>query len=361
MKQFEHRIAPSLIIAFPAVCRPHIFKDESAPVFDRRKKDHPLSVTLPDPSLSGVNTAPSGSGSAPELFVTRLIERLSGRRLETCDDDLAIEEPLEIQIVSGAMDARETKTISITMRTPGHDRELAAGFLAGEGLLRSLAQLESVAARGPRFGPRELQNSVQVVVRPGVSLDLKRLERNCYTTSSCGVCGKTSMEALKLNFFPKVPPSGWQVDEHIIRTLPDRLREAQDVFQHTGGLHAAGLFTPEGEAIVIREDVGRHNAVDKVIGTQFLGGHYPLPEAILVVSGRASFELMQKALAAGTPMLVAVGAPSSLAVEVAERFGATLIGFTKPGGFNIYAGRERVRLETAPSLYKSRSAHSSAA
>ena len=315
----------------------------------------PLSPPLSNAMLNGMNTDPGCSEAPPALFVTRPIARLRGDNLESCSDDLAIEEPLEIQVVSGREDAREAKTISITMRTPGHDRELAAGFLVGEGLLRRLDELEGVSKQGPRFGPGKLQNSVQVSLRPGVTLNLKRLERNCYTTSSCGVCGKTSMEALRLNFFPKLEMTEWQVDEEVIRTLPERLREAQDVFQHTGGLHAAGLFTAEGRAIVVREDVGRHNAVDKVIGAQFLEGAGLLGDRVLVVSGRASFELMQKALAAGIPMLVAVGAPSSLAVQVAEKFGATLIGFTKPGGFNIYNGPERVRFPAAASPYEYRS------
>jgi FdhD protein len=253
---------------------------------------------------------------------------------------VALEEPLEMQVAFGPDAAREVKTISITMRTPGHDCELAAGFLVGEGLLRSRDQVGG-------FGGDGLGNSVRVELRPGVPLALQRLERNCYTTSSCGVCGKTSMDALALNFFPPLPAPEWQAGEQIIRSLPARLREAQDIFRHTGGLHAAGLFTPEGEPIAVREDVGRHNAVDKVIGAQFLAGRGLLSRTILVVSGRASFELMQKALAGGVPMLVAVGAPSSLAVQVAERFGATLIGFTKSSGFNIYTGSARVRKEPA--------------
>jgi FdhD protein len=169
------------------------------------------------------------------------------------------------------------------------------------------------------------------------------------------------MEALRLNFFPNLPDAQWQVDEQVIRRLPERLREAQDVFQHTGGLHAAGLFTVDGQPVVVREDVGRHNAVDKVIGTQFLAGNGLMHDSILVVSGRASFELMQKALAAGIPMLVAVGAPSSLAVQVAEKFGATLIGFTKPNGFNIYTGSARVRFPAAHSPHEYRSALASPA
>jgi len=297
---------------------------------------------------------------SPPLFLSRPIERLSGSGLERCSDDLALEEPLDIQVMFGPANAREAKTISITMRTPGHDRELAVGFLVGEGLLCSLDQIEDVASRGPRVGAGTMQNSVRVTLRPGVAIDLKRLERNCYTTSSCGVCGKTSIEALKLNFFPGLPRPEWQVDERVIRELPARLREAQDVFQHTGGLHGAGLFTPDGRPVVVREDVGRHNAVDKVIGSQFLQGRGLLSGYLLVVSGRASFELMQKALASGIPMLVAVGAPSSLAVQVAEKFGATLVGFTKPTGFNIYTGPDRVRAN-APIRYENWVANASRA
>jgi FdhD protein len=299
-----------------------------------------------------INADAGGKLPSPHL-VSRAVERLSARGLDEVTDDLAVEEPLDMQVEFGPADGREVKTISITMRTPGHDRELAVGFLVGEGLLRSLDQVESVSGQGPRFGASGVQNGVRVALRPGVALDLKRLERNCYTTSSCGVCGKTSMEALKLNFFPALADSDWQVSEQVVRSLPDRLREAQEVFEQTGGLHAAGLFTPRGRAIIVREDVGRHNAVDKVIGTQFLAGNGLLSRTILVVSGRASFELMQKALAASIPMLVAVGAPSSLAVQVAEKFGATLIGFTKRTGFNIYTGSGRVRIESPLPTYQS--------
>jgi len=275
-----------------------------------------------------------------QRFLTRPITRVSGQNSEVRPDHLALEEPLEIQIAHGPEATREWKTVAITMRTPGHDRELAAGFLIGEGILRSLDQVEAVHSRGPRFGEQGWQHSVRVTLRPEVSVDLNRLQRNFYTTSSCGVCGKTSIEALELTSFSPLPPASWQIDAKMIGTLPGLLREAQAVFDQTGGLHAAGLFTPEGKALVIREDVGRHNAVDKVIGAQFLTGHES--GSILVVSGRASFELMQKAIASGIPMLVAVGAPSSLAVEVAEKFNATLVGFTKPNSFNIYAGAERV-------------------
>ncbi len=277
-------------------------------------------------------------------YTEQPIVRVSGDKTETRPDRLALEEPLEIQVAFGPDATRHWKTVAITMRTPGHDRELAVGFLVGEGLLRSLDQVEAVHSRGPRYGEAGWQHSVRVTFRPGIALDLARLERNFYTTSSCGVCGKTSIEALEMSSFPPLPAPTWQIDAATIRALPERLREAQDIFEQTGGLHAAGLFTPEGKALIVREDVGRHNAVDKVVGAQFLAGHGPLSDCLLVVSGRASFELVQKAVAAGIPMLVAVGAPSSLAVEVAEKFGATLAGFTKSTGFNIYSGAARVRL-----------------
>lgn len=276
-------------------------------------------------------------------FQTRSITKVSGLTSQTCPDQLALEEPLEIQIAYGPAAERQWKTVAITMRTPGHDRELATGFLVGEGLLRSLDQVEAVHNRGPRHDEEGWQHSVRVTLRPEVPIELDRLQRNFYTTSSCGVCGKTSLEALEMDHFQPLPPAREQVEQKTICALPARLREAQAIFERTGGLHAAGLFATDGEPILVREDVGRHNAVDKVIGARFLSGDFPLHDAILVVSGRASFELMQKAVAAGISMLVAVGAPSSLAVEVAEKFGATLIGFTKPTGFNIYAGAERVR------------------
>jgi FdhD protein len=277
--------------------------------------------------------------------LSRMIKKVTGTNFRAVSDQLALEEPLEIQVAHGPPGARQIKTVAITMRTPGHDRELAAGFLIGEGLLRSLEQVEAVHTRGPRHGEKGWQHSVRVTLRPEVPIDLARLERNFYTTSSCGVCGKTSMEALEMNFFPSLPPTAWQIESSTLCALPARLREAQAIFEQTGGLHAAGLFAPDGQAVLVREDVGRHNAVDKVIGAQFLAGRKTLSDCLLVVSGRASFELMQKALASGIPMLVAVGAPSSLAVEVAEKFNATLIGFTKATGFNVYTGEERIRLD----------------
>ncbi len=283
-----------------------------------------------------------------ERYSDKEITRVSATGAQSSVDQLALEEPLEIQIASGPEGERQWKTVAITMRTPGHDRELAAGFLIGEGLLRALDQVEAVHSLGPRDEERGWQNKVRVTLRPGVVLDLDRLQRNFYTTSSCGVCGKSSLEALEMSAFPNLPTTTWQAASEIICALPNRLREAQAMFERTGGLHAAGIFTREGHPLIVREDVGRHNAVDKVVGSLFLAARNRLAECILVVSGRASFELMQKAIASGIPMLVAVGAPSSLAVEVAQKFGATLIGFTKPTGFNIYSGADRVRGPVVP-------------
>jgi FdhD protein len=211
--------------------------------------------------------------STPRLF-TRKIRKIIGDRVHDCTDQLALEEPLEIQIAWGPEGARERKTVAITMRTPGHDRELAAGFLVGEGLLRSLEQVEAVHTLGARDPESGQQHQVRVTLRPGVKVDLDRLQRNFYTTSSCGVCGKTSLEALEMTIFSPLPAPTWQIEAEVVSALPARLREAQEMFSRTGGLHAAGLFTREGKLIGAYEDVGRHNAVDKVVGAQFLAGQF---------------------------------------------------------------------------------------
>ena len=261
---------------------------------------------------------------------------------QVCQDEISREEPLEIELEAEAEGGPFSKPIAITMRTPGNDRELAIGFMIGEGMIQSIAQLESVDGRGARFGEGKWQNKVRVKLRSGQPVNLGGMERNFYMTSSCGVCGKTSLEALLALPFPPMPAISWQIEAARLVLLPEKLRKAQEVFDRTGGLHAAGLFHPNGEPVLVREDVGRHNAVDKVTGARFLAGQWPLSDFILVVSGRASFELVQKAIASRIPMLVAVGAPSSLAVEAAERFGLTLVGFTKASGFNLYTSPQRV-------------------
>jgi FdhD protein len=225
------------------------------------------------------------------------------------------------------------------MRTPGHDFDLVAGFLHGEGVV---AAADDITELTYCQGPEEQEyNVVEARLAPGRTFDIERVRRNVYTTSSCGVCGKSSLEAVEAIGCSGLA-HGLTVSSELIPSLPDRLLEGQGVFARTGGLHAAGLFDTAGTLQVVMEDVGRHNAVDKVIGSELLARRLPASERILVVSGRASFELVQKSLMAGIPILVAVGAPSSLAVDLARRFGQTLIGFARDGGFNVYTEPERL-------------------
>jgi FdhD protein len=252
-------------------------------------------------------------------------------------DLLAVEEPLEIRLDADVAGRPLRKTISVTMRTPGHDTELAAGFLFTEGIVRDRDQIEHVGRCGAA------PNVIRLRLASGAAVDVGRLERHFYTTSSCGVCGKTSIEALQATSCYALPPGTPVVGADLIHRLPEELRAAQAVFDRTGGLHASALFDVEGRLHCLREDVGRHNALDKVIGAELLAGRLPAYDRVLVVSGRASFELVQKAVMAGIPILVAVGAPSSLAAELAARTGMTLIGFARDGRFNIYSGNERIR------------------
>lgn len=252
------------------------------------------------------------------------------------DDFLAVEEPLEIQLGYERKGWRVHKSVSITMRTPGSDDELAAGFLFTEGIVGAASHIESIRT--------EDTNVIRVELRAGVAVDLRRLERHFYTTSSCGVCGKASIAALNLPNIARPAADRPIFDAETIHGLPATLRGTQAVFDQTGGLHAAALFDPAGRLAALREDVGRHNAVDKLIGSQLLAGATaPMDGHLLFVSGRASFELVQKALAAGLPILAAVGAPSSLAVGLAQAHGMTLLGFVRGGRFNIYAGERRIR------------------
>lgn len=271
----------------------------------------------------------------------------SGIEHEKSDDVLAVEEPLEIRL--GFPD-RKHKAVSITMRTPGEDGEIAVGFLFTEGIIRSADQVRQIRHCGLKIGKMKgtvdrvaalNSNTIRVDLAEGVELDLKKLERHFYTTSSCGVCGKSSIEALQAHAKP-IADTGFRVASDIIHRMPKQLRDVQDVFERTGGLHASALFNADGSLDIVREDVGRHNALDKVIGAKFLESQLPLSDKVLLVSGRASFELVQKALMAGIPILAAVGAPSSLAVELADEFGMTLVGFVRDGRFNIYCGEQRI-------------------
>lgn len=258
-------------------------------------------------------------------------------------DYLAVEEPLEIRIIHGTDALRRVKSISITMRTPSNDKELALGFLLSEGIITDLGQILDVLHYNPNCDKAEKDgNVIDIYLAPDVVINEQTLERNFYTSSSCGVCGKASIAAIRYAHMPQLPSPTPMIEGVKIPSLPDVLREQQSVFDQTGGLHAAGLFDMEGNLVLLREDVGRHNAVDKLIGAAFLLKLLPLNSYIIVVSGRASFELVQKSLSAGIPMLVAVGAPSSLAVDLAKEFGMTVIGFARNGRCNVYTGMERV-------------------
>jgi FdhD protein len=264
-------------------------------------------------------------------------------------DQLAIEEPLEIRLEYGPHSTRATqagrikRSISITMRTPGYDFELAAGFLFTEGIVRRAEDIEKMGYCGVQDGA--VSNVVRVELAPEVQVDMDRLSRHFYTSSSCGVCGKSSIEALKIQSpFPEADLDT-RFPARRIQELPEILRKSQVLFDTTGGLHASALFSQQGDPLIVREDVGRHNALDKLVGHALLGGLLPLKGYALLVSGRASFELIQKAAMAGVSVFAAVGAPSSLAVELANQSTMTLLGFVKSDRFNIYSHGFRIRLE----------------
>ena len=274
--------------------------------------------------------------------VKRLRIQRFGADAGSCDDVVATEEPLEIRLTYSRPDGRRAQqSISITMRTPGNDGELAAGFLLTEGIIASADQVDAIGPCGPPAS-NGLINVVRVDLAADVKVDLARLERHFYTSSSCGVCGKASLEAVAVQGRYDLREVALRVAPEVLGTLPEQLRARQSVFERTGGLHASGLFDEQGRIDVIREDVGRHNALDKLIGQALLRDELPLSDYGVVVSGRASFELMQKAMMAGISIMSAVGAPSSLAVELAEEFGMTLVGFLKPDRFNVYTRPDRI-------------------
>lgn len=255
-------------------------------------------------------------------------------------DAVAVEEPLEIRLSwTDTSGRRLSDAVAVTMRTPGDDFDLVAGFLRGEGIVRAAEDLhEMTYCRAPE---EQQYNVVEARLRPGVAFDRERLRRNFYTSSSCGVCGKASLEAVEVQGCT-VLGGGFSIAPGLLYRLPALLEEGQGTFRRTGGLHAAALFDADGHCTILREDVGRHNAVDKALGQAFLHRAYPVRGRALVVSGRASFEIVQKALVAEVPVVVALGAPSSLAVDLSARFGQTLVGFVRDGGFNVYAGPERI-------------------
>jgi FdhD protein len=310
------------------------------------------------------------------------ITKINGNEIQQTVDLLAVEEPLEIRLGYGPASERMQKSISVTMRTPGHDFELALGFLLTEGIIQSANQIYKIQYCTEANTLENKENIVRVELKPEVEIDLSKLQRNFYATSSCGVCGKESIEAIKTNCVPiaigmRMKNFELRIHRDVIVSLPEKLRDQQNVFEHTGGLHACALFTQDGELLLLREDVGRHNAMDKLIGASHFGklsvtGFDELSltktagigldklsltnaaagfdelnltgnECILLLSGRASFELLQKAAMAGIPVVCAVGAPSSLAVETAKEFGITLIGFLRGDRFNVYCHSERIQ------------------
>ncbi|MFD9375261.1 formate dehydrogenase accessory sulfurtransferase FdhD [Streptomyces sp. NPDC059999] len=268
----------------------------------------------------------------------RRVVRIRGGVAGARPDTLVAEEPLEIRL--------NGKPLAITMRTPGDDFALAVGFLVSEGVLARTSDVQAVTyCEGATSGGSNTYNVVNVQLATGVPVPDITLERNVYTTSSCGLCGKASLDAVRTaTRFPGIEADPVRVSADLLSLLPDRLRAAQKVFDRTGGLHAAGLFSAEGELLDLREDVGRHNAVDKIVGRALQAGRLPLTGSVLLVSGRASFELAQKAVMAGIPVLAAVSAPSSLAVDLAVETGLTLVGFLRGPDMNIYAGEQRVSL-----------------
>ena len=301
----------------------------------RRDPSIPLRSTQED--LGGRGALADCTG-----VTSRAIVQVRDGQAQPTDDALAVEEPLEIRLMWGAGHQPDrVQRLAVTMRTPGHDAELAVGFLVGEGVVRQPEDVVEAFHTPLKAGAAD-PNVVVIRLADGVTVDARRLERHVYTTSSCGVCGKTSLEAVGVLRGPTLP-EGPVLTPDIVSALPGTLRAQQEVFEQTGGLHAAALFTAEGELVCVREDVGRHNAVDKLVGSFFLD-RQPVPQGVLLVSGRASFELAQKALLAGLPVLAAVGAPSSLAVDLAAEHGMTLLGFVREGRFNVYAGSQRLSL-----------------
>jgi FdhD protein len=272
------------------------------------------------------------------------IIKASGAGASDHSDALAVEEPLEIRLSYYSGGLQITKNVSVTMRTPGNDAELAAGFLFTEGIIKSCRDIARITHDAIACNENK-QNTILVELKKDISPNLKNTERNFYTTSSCGVCGKGSIDAIRIvSDFEKRQAEDFIVSADLLYQLPEIFRSRQAAFETTGGLHASALFNKNGELLLLREDVGRHNALDKLVGAALQNNWLPLHNKILLLSGRASFELVQKAAMAGIPLIAAVGAPSSLAVELAEEFNITLAGFLRGRRFNIYTAASRIML-----------------
>jgi len=316
---------------------------QSAPgdAFDFRHFDNWKLVRLPavvtDKIMAGRNVKMTNLHRSDDIIEVgpmkangiepgQIIRRKQDGELEYRHDELTVEEPLEIRICD--------KTIATTMRAPGHDEDLAAGFLFSEAIIRARDEIVKISSR---------ENVVTIQLRAGVKPKLNSAQRFGTISSSCGLCGKESIEAIRQNF-PPIKSRSFRIDIATLLSLPEKLRANQSDFARTGGIHAAGVFDSNGEAVTVREDIGRHNAVDKVIGRALLDGKLPLDGHVLLVSGRASFEIMQKALAAGIPVVASISAPSSLAMEFAREMNQTLVAFLRPPSFNIYSHVERIIL-----------------
>jgi FdhD protein len=283
--------------------------------------------------------------------ITRLpVQEINAGNLKKTQDLVAVEEPLEIRLIFGPKEKRIEQSISVTMRTPGQDGELAAGFLFTEGIIHSqpaILSIEHEQRQEQKMVPGQdiaPDNIIRISLDEHIPLDLTRLQRHFYTSSSCGVCGKSSIDALRTVCPSPGPEKDWQIHSELIYSLPELLRHKQEIFEQTGGLHASALFDGKGNLLQVREDIGRHNALDKLIGHALSNDLLPLHKHILLLSGRACFELIQKAAMAGIRLIAAVGPPSSLAVQLAEEYGITLVGFLRDRRFNIYAGAHRISL-----------------
>ncbi len=276
----------------------------------------------------------------PAVSPIRLLRYLNNTKTYT-EDLLAVEEPLEIRVGYGAQHKREQRRISVTMRTPGNDFELAIGFLFTEGIITSVEEIHSIKYCTELNTKKNNSNIVRVELREDIEMNIDSLQRNFYTTSSCGVCGKASIDAVFQQCDKSEKPH-FIVSSKLLTALPQKLNQYQQIFTYTGGLHGCALFTPEGDYIISREDVGRHNALDKLIGALIGSDREKMKRSILLLSGRASFELIQKAAMAQIPLVASVGAPSSLAVDIAKEANITLIGFLKENRFNIYTHESRI-------------------
>ena len=270
------------------------------------------------------------------------IVKVQGQQHSQQSDFVVMEEPLEIRLGFAKNGSRHQRKISVTMRTPGHDEELALGFLFTEGIITGMEQVSGFS-RPPVRWKQAKENVLLVQLTNGVEVDLERLKRNFYTSSSCGVCGKASIEAVRVQGRFELPEAQPLFEANLLHELPKRLASRQSIFDCTGGLHGAALFATNGKLLLVREDVGRHNALDKLVGACLQANKLPLKDHVILVSGRAGFELVQKSVMAGATVMAAVGAPSSLAVELVEEAGLTLVGFLRNGQFNIYSGPERIK------------------